>query len=167
MMPSFRWLPHPLLSLALTGIWLLLANTVSVGHIVLGLLLGVAIPLLTRGFWPATGHARRPLRLLSFGLTVLGDILLANLHVARLILGSPARLRPSFVRLPLEIDDDFAITLLASTISLTPGTVSADVSADRRMLLIHALDTDDPAALVAQIKRRYEAPLKEIFGCSP
>ena len=167
MMPSCRCLPHPLLTIALAGIWLLLVNTLSFGHVLLGLSLGVAIPLLTRNFWPATARARRPLRLLSFGLMVLGDILLANVQVARLILGSPTRLRPAFVRLPLELEDDLAITLLASTVSLTPGTVSADISADRRTLLIHALDVDDPEALVMQIKQRYEAPLKEIFGCLP
>ncbi|HEY9199714.1 MAG TPA: Na+/H+ antiporter subunit E [Gammaproteobacteria bacterium] len=162
-----RWLPHPLLTLTLTGVWLLLVNTLSAGHILLGLLLGVAIPLLTRDFWPSALRVRRPRQLIAFGFRVLGDILIANLHVARLILRSPAQLRPAFVRVPLDLDDDFAITLLASTISLTPGTVSADVSADRRTLLVHALDVDDPAALVAQIKQRYEAPLKESFACSP
>lgn len=161
------WLPHPLLSLALAGVWLLLANTLSVGHVLLGAILGIAIPLLTLEFWPSAAGVRRPLRLLRFALMVVWDILVANLQVARLILGSPAKLRPAFIHLPLDLDDDFAITLLASTISLTPGTVSADVSADRRTLLIHALDVDDPDALVAQLKQRYEAPLKEIFACSP
>ena len=75
------------------------------------------------------------------------------------------RLRPGFVELPLDLTDEFAITLLASTISLTPGTVSADVSEDRRTLLIHALDVDDQDAMIRQIKQRYERPLKEIFEC--
>lgn len=160
------WLPHPLLSLILAGVWLLLVNTLSPGHVLLGATLGIAIPLLTRAFWPVSGGVRRPLRLLRFTLMVVWDILVANLHVARLILGPPAKLRPAFIHLPLDLDDDFAITLLASTISLTPGTVSADVSTDRRTLLIHALDVEDPEALVAQIKQRYEAPIKEIFACS-
>jgi multicomponent K+:H+ antiporter subunit E len=69
------------------------------------------------------------------------------------------------VQYPLDLREDFSITLLASTVSLTPGTVSADVSADRGTLLIHALDVADEAALIAQIKQRYEAPLKEIFEC--
>lgn len=160
-------LPHPLLSLTLTGVWLLLVNTLSLAHILLGVLLGLVIPLLTRAFWPSHTHVRRPLRLLRFGLMVVGDILIANLQVARLILGSSAQLRPAFVHMPLDLEDDFAITLLASTISLTPGTVSADVSVDRRTLLIHTLDVDDPAALVVQLKQRYETPIKEIFACSP
>jgi multicomponent K+:H+ antiporter subunit E len=107
----------------------------------------------------------KPLRLLRYFLMVLGDIVIANLHIARLILGSPAKLRPAFVRMPLALRDEFAIVLLTSTVSLTPGTVSAEVSEDKRSLLIHALDVDDTDALVAQIQQRYEAPLQEIFPC--
>jgi len=89
----------------------------------------------------------------------------ANLVVARLILGPVRRLRPAFIRLPLDLNNEFAIVLFTHSLSLTPGTVSADLSADRRFLLIHALDVEDEAQLVARIKQRYEAPLKEIFPC--
>ena len=104
-------------------------------------------------------------RLLGFVVVVLYDIVVANVSVAIKVLGPLRSIRPGFVELPLELEDDFAIALLASTISLTPGTVSADVSPDRRTLLIHGLDVDDAAALVAEIKQRYERPLKEIFEC--
>ena len=60
-----------------------------------------------------------------------------------------------------------AISMLVCVVSLTPGSVSADLSADRRTLLVHALDVPDEAALIAEIKSRYEAPLKEVFPCSP
>ncbi|MFP1681994.1 Na+/H+ antiporter subunit E [Alloalcanivorax sp. C16-1] len=159
-----KLLPFPLLSLFLWLTWLLL-NGFSWGHGLLGLVLAVVLPLGTRPFWPNVPHLRNFPKLVRFVLVVHWDILTANLAVARLILGSPRKLRPAFVEMPLELEDDFAITLLASTISLTPGTVSADVSEDRRTLLIHALDMDDEAELVAQIKQRYERPLKEIFEC--
>ena len=165
MIPPLPWLPHPFLSLLLLVLWLLLFNTVTLAHVLFGLLLGILVPLFTSRFWPGSPRVRRPLRLARYALLVLGDILVANVQVAWLILGPSARLRPAFVQYPLELREDFSITLLASTISLTPGTVSADVSADRRTLLIHALDVDDEAALIAQIKQRYEAPLKEIFEC--
>lgn len=165
MIPPRPWLPHPFLSLLLLVLWLLLFNTVTLAHVLFGLLLGILVPLFTSRFWPGSPRVRRPLRLARYALLVLGDILVANVQVAWLILGPSARLRPAFVQYPLELREDFSITLLASTISLTPGTVSADVSADRRTLLIHALDVDDEAALIAQIKQRYEAPLKEIFEC--
>lgn len=160
-----RWLPHPLLSLALFAVWLLLANSVAPGQMVLAALFALALPAATAAFWPDRPRIARPGRLLGLLAVVLFDILVANVAVARLILGSPGRLRPAFVRIPLTLRDEFAITLLASIISLTPGTVSSDISPDRRTLLVHALDVADVDALVAAIQARYEAPLREIFQC--
>ncbi|MDZ7751970.1 MAG: Na+/H+ antiporter subunit E [Gammaproteobacteria bacterium] len=158
-----RLLPHPLLTPMLALIWILLVNQFSLGHLVLGLLLGWAIPLFTLRFWPQETPIYRPLALLRFIAVVLYDILVANLVVARLILGRPRNLRPTFLELPLDVRSDLATSLLANTITLTPGTVSAELSPDRRHLLIHALHTDDAEALARHIKSRYEAPLKEIF----
>jgi multicomponent K+:H+ antiporter subunit E len=158
-----RWLPHPLITLTLTLIWLLLVNSLATGQIVLGLLLGWAIPLFTLRFWPETPRIRRPGLLLRFAVRVLVDIVTANLTVARLILGRPERLRPAFVRVPLVLKSDLAISLLANTISLTPGTVSSRLSLNRDYLLVHTLDTADADELATTIKSRYEAPLQEIF----
>ena len=160
-----RWLPQPLFSLSLWGVWLLLGNTLAPGQILLGLCIALALPLFTVRFWPDRPRLRRPLKILIYILVLLWDITLANLTVARLILGPTARLRPAFVRLPLDLCNDFAIVVLTSTISLTPGTVSADISPDRRSLLIHALDVEDPEQIVAHLKNRYERPLQEIFEC--
>ena len=161
---THRVLPFPILSLVLWVIWLLLSGF-TVGQALLGLLLAVLLPLVTVSFWPDVPHVRRPGLLLRFLTMLLWDILVANLSVARRILGPTRRLRPAFVEVPLDLNNDFAIALLTSTVSLTPGTVSADLSADRRTLLVHGLDVDDPEALVALIRRRYERPLKEIFQC--
>lgn len=166
-MKARRWLPQPLLSLTLLLVWLLLVNDMSVGHWLLGALLGWLIPLLTQVFWINPPRVYKPLKLCLFFLRVLGDIVIANLQVAKLILGPSARLRPAFVEIPMLLEDELALTMLASIISLTPGTVSADLSDDRKILLVHSLDVDDEAALVEQIKHRYEAPLLEVFACSP
>ena len=160
-----RWLPQPLASLSLWGVWLLLGNTLAPGQILLGLLLALALPLFTVRFWPDRPRLRRPLKIPAYILMLLWDITVANLTVARLILGPADRLRPAFIRLPLDLRHDFAIVVLANTISLTPGTVSADISPDRRSLLIHVLDVENPEQTVALIKYRYERPLQEIFEC--
>jgi multicomponent K+:H+ antiporter subunit E len=153
------------MSLVLAIVWLLLVNSVAPGQIVLGILLGVLVPLFSNAFWPGRPRVQKPLRLLRYFLMVLGDIVVANLQVARLILGSREKLRPAFVRMPIALRDEFAIVLLTSTVSLTPGTVSAEISEDKRSLLLHALDAGDTEALIAHIQRRYEAPLLEIFPC--
>ncbi|MBS7661414.1 Na+/H+ antiporter subunit E [Pseudomonas lalucatii] len=165
-MRTSRWLPHPLLSLCLLVVWLLLVNDLSLGHWLLGALLGWLIPLVTQVFWINPPRLQRPLKLCLFLLRVLGDIVVANLQVAKLILGPGARLRPAFVEIPLRLEDELALTMLASVISLTPGTVSADLSDDRKTLLVHSLDVGDEAAMVREIQARYEAPLLEVFPCS-
>ena len=162
-----RLLPHPVLSLCLLLGWVLLVNDFSFGHWLLAAFLAVAIPLLCRDMLLTPLRIRRPGLLLRFIGLVLYDIVMANLQVARLVLGPTRKLRPAFVEVPLELREDLPITILASVITLTPGTVSADLSADRRSLLVHGLDVPDPQALVADIKTRYEAPLKEVFECSP
>lgn len=158
-----RLLPHPLLSFTLLLLWLLLNNSFSAGHIVLGSLLALALPLLTHAFWPEAVRVRNPMTLLRFVWRVLGDILLANVIVARRILGAPHKLQPGFMRVPLDIRSPLGISLLANTICLTPGTVSCDLSADGRSLLVHALHVEDIKAEIAQIKARYEQPLHEVF----
>jgi len=158
-----RFLPHPLLTVSLAILWLLLVNQLSAGHVVLGALLGWLIPFATAPFWPEHIRIRHPLALMHYlGIFVI-DIVRGSFLVAWLILRGPARLRPAFVRVPLVLRTDLAISLLANTISLTPGTVSAHLAADKRTLIVHTIDTGDADALVAEIKQRYEAPLKKIF----
>ena len=97
---------------------------------------------------------------------MLRDIVVSNVEVARRVLGPEAALRPVFVWVPLAIRAPHGIVALAGIITLTPGTLSSEITPDRRHLLVHALhcpDADAEAALVASIKARYEAPLKEIF----
>lgn len=162
-----KWLfPHPMLSLSLLVIWLLLVNSFSPAQMLLGAFLGWAIPRLTNDFLVDVPRIRKPFKLALFGLRVLCDIVVANLQVARLVLGPKDRLVPAFVEMPLDARDEFVLAFLSSVISLTPGTVSASLSPDRRTLLLHALDASDPEGLVAEIKQRYEAPLLEIFECS-
>ncbi|WP_151635050.1 Na+/H+ antiporter subunit E [Noviherbaspirillum aerium] len=164
-MTGARWFPHPLVSLSLLAIWLILNSSIAPGQVLLGALLAWAIPWSARAVWSRHVVVRHPATVLRLLATVLYDIVVANLNVARLVLGPVSKLRPAFIRFPLELDEPYAIWTLASIITLTPGTVSSDISEDRRTLLVHVLDTDDADALIAEIKHRYETPLKEIFEC--
>lgn len=160
-----RWFPHPLASAVIFLAWLTLSSTMAVAHLLLGALLAWGIPRISSAFLPRRVRLSRPLLALRLLMTVLYDIVLANLIVARLILGPVSALRPAFIRIPLEIRKPYAIFSLASIITLTPGTVSAVVSADRQFLIVHVLHLEHAHALVAKIKDRYETPLKEIFEC--
>lgn len=158
-----RLLPHPVLTLTLAILWLLLVNQLTAGHVVLGLLLGWLIPFVTLNFWPEHVHIRHMAVLIRYLGVFVYDIVRGSFHVAWLILKGPSRLQPAFVVIPLELKSDLGISLLANTISLTPGTVSSLVSADKLTLIVHTISTDDPDALVTEIKQRYEVPLKKIF----
>ncbi|MFG6565983.1 Na+/H+ antiporter subunit E [Sulfitobacter sp. 1A13421] len=165
MMRPIRWLlPHPFLTLLLTAVWILLQNKFSAGMLVFGLILGVVIPILTARWWTDRAQGIRPLRTLAYVLLVIWDIVIANIQVAWIILTkSNASMSPAWVVVPLDLKEPEAITILMGTITLTPGTVSADLSDNGRYLLVHALDASDPVAVRDEIKDRYERRLKEIF----
>lgn len=164
-MTSKPWLPHPLASLTLLAMWLMLNGTVAIAHVLLGAFLGWAIPWLTRVLWTRAVHLSHGALALRLFFVVLYDIVRANIAVAVLVLGPVSRLRPAFLPIPLDVKHPFAISALASIITLTPGTVSCAVSEDGSTLLVHALDVEDPEGAIAEMKTRYEAPLKEIFEC--
>jgi multicomponent K+:H+ antiporter subunit E len=161
-----RLLPSPLLSLALLATWLMLNESASAGHLLLGAALAVVLPWFTERWRPDKARLSRIDVALRLGLHVLVDIVKSNLVVARRILGPERLITPRFVWVPLTLRDPHAIVVLAGIVTMTPGTLSADLSDDRRHLLVHAFDVDDDAgeaALVADIQQRYEAPLKLIF----
>jgi multicomponent K+:H+ antiporter subunit E len=155
--------PHPVLSLMLWFIWLLLNNTVAAGHMLLGLIFAILIPLFTASFRPDKVCIRAPLTLLKYLATGMWDIVVANLIIAKLVLGRNNKLMPAFFRIELDIQTPLGISFLANTISLTPGTVSCDLTKDSRYLLVHSLHTENPSEIIKQIKQRYEAPLMKVF----
>lgn len=174
--PKFRWLPTPYRSVLLFLVWLLLNQSIEAVHVFFGLILAIVIPLLTLRFRDPQPLIERPMLALRYILRVFGDIITANAQVAVLILGPKQRLNPAFVKVPLDLQHELPITILASTVSMTPGTVSAEIYPSveqlpegeplpQRWLLIHVLNLKDEAQLIAEIKQRYEAPLKEIFQC--
>lgn len=160
-----RLFPHPLISVIIWLLWLVVNNSVAPGTVLMGALLAVLLPRYTRNFWPHHPRVRKPMRLVKLFGVVLYDIVVANFSAAKLILGPRSALRPGFVTVPLELQDPVAITMLTSFISLTPGTVSAELAADCKSLSVHCLDVAQPDQVIQQIKRRYEAPLLEIFAC--
>lgn len=157
--------PHPVLSVTLALLWLLLANRWTLGSLLLALILATLIPQLTAQWWPDRARVRRPFALVGYLLLVVRDVIVANFQVARIILFLPAdRIQSAWITVPLDLTSPEAISLLAGTITMTPGTLTADIAADGRALLIHSLHAPDPDAIRDEIKTRYEARLKRIFA---
>ncbi len=159
-----RLIPHPLLSLTLVLVWLGLVNKFTLGNLILGTAIGLIIPMVTAAYWPDRPVLRRPLKIAEYMLVVLWDIIVANVQVAIIILfRRESTIHSHWIPVPLEITSAEAITVLAGTITLTPGTVSATLAADGSCILVHCLHTDDPDGVRDGIKARYERRLKEIF----
>lgn len=160
-----RFLPHPMLTLLLAIVWVLLQNSVSAGMVVFGFILGIILPLVTSVWWPDRPKGIHMTRMLGYVLLVLRDIIVANFQVAWIVLTVPnSRLKPAWIIVPLDLRQPEAITVLAGTITLTPGTVSSDLSDSGHSLLVHVLHTDDPDGVRDEIKQRYERRLKGIFA---
>lgn len=158
-----RLLPAPLLSLLLFLMWPVLNDAWSLGQLLLGTALALAIPWFTDALRAERPRLSKPLAIARLTGVVLWDIVLSNIDVAKRILGPEAAIKPAFVWVPLSIRDPHGIATLATIITMTPGTLSADLNATRSHLLIHAFNLDDEAALIGAIKTRYEAPLMRIF----
>ncbi len=159
-----RLFPHPVLSVLLVIVWLMLVNGFKIGSLVMALILAIVIPILTAPYWPNRPPLRQIPAFTRYLLLVMWDILVANIQVAKIILFMPAdRIQSAWIPVPIDLKSPEAITLLAGTITMTPGTLTADMSACGTVLLIHSLHAPDPDAIRDDIKARYETRLKRIF----
>ncbi len=156
--------PAPLLSVALFVLWVLLNHSVSAGHLVLGALLGLLIPVLTRGLRPLPVRVRHPWTIFKLAITVVADTSVSNFQVVRFLLFPSLRKHPAaFVHIPLQLQDPNGLAVLAMITCITPGTAWAEISRDRSMLLLHVLEVEDPQIIIDHVKTKYERPLMEIF----
>lgn len=159
-----RLFPHPYLSLTLVILWMCLVNRLAVGSLVMAVILGTAIPLITAAWWPGQQRVARPGALIRYIGLVVWDVIVANVQVAKIVLFMPTdRIQSAWITVPLDLHTPEAITILAGTITMTPGTLTADIASDGKSLLIHSLHAPDPAAIRDDIKTRYESRLKRIF----
>jgi len=152
------------MSVFLAIMWLVLVQSLAPGHLLLALLLGLWVPHATRRMRPLQPRLHRPGTMLRLLVTVLGDIVRSCIQVSAIILGKPHRReRSGFMSLPLDLRDPHGLAVLSAIINSTPGTVWAELSADRRWLMIHVLDLHDEQWWIDTIKNRYEKPLMAIF----
>lgn len=159
-----RWLPHPLLSGFLLAVWLLLNQSLSPGHLLLGLALGLAGGIMVQPLELPRANIRRPAALARLFGRVLVDIVRSNIAVARIVLGlRHERQLSGFMTIPLELRDRYGLAVLAIIITATPGTIWVGFDPATGRLLIHVLDLVDEAAWIRTIKHRYERLLIEIF----
>lgn len=159
-----RLVPHPLVSLGLLLMWLLL-NNFTPGHLVLGAVVALVAGWAFGAIEPARRRKWRLRPLLRLSGIVAADIVRSNIAVARLILsnGRHGARRSAFIPIPLDLRDPLPLALLAIIITATPGTVWIEYDSGNRILLLHVFDVIDEDEWRNLIRNRYEALLLEAF----
>ncbi len=149
-----------LLNLVLALVWGAVTASFAPGNLVFGFVLGFISLWLVRNQFDARNF-NRPARMVRLIWLFLSELFLSAFRVARDTLSPRMGFRPAIIGVPLDVDNDVEIMLLANLISLTPGTLSVDVSTDRSTLYVHAMNVGDPEALRAEIKDGFERRIKE------
>jgi multicomponent Na+:H+ antiporter subunit E len=152
-----------LFNLLLAIAWAALSGRFDLPNLVVGYGLGYALLWIGQAAVGPSTYFQRSRKLVVFALFYIWKLVLANLRVAYDVLTPTHHMRPGILQVPLEAKTDGEITLLANLITLTPGTLSLDVSADRRVLYLHAMYIDDLEALRREIKEELERRVLEVL----
>lgn len=147
-------------NIVLALIWGLVTNSFSPSNLIFGFVLAFACLWLVRERFDQHNFYR-PFRILRLIALFVYELALSGFRVARDTLSPRMTFRPAIVAFPLELESPVGIMLLANLITLTPGTLSVDVSTDRSTLYIHAMDVDDADALRADIRNGFERRIRE------
>lgn len=153
-----------LLPTVILAFWLLLNDSLSTGHIILGSVIALVLNWLALTVRPLRASAKHPLVALCLIWHVAIDITLSNIAVGRIVwLGKRAQAEPGFIKIPLKITDPHGLAALACIVTYTPGTVWADYSETDKILTLHVLDLQDEQEWLRIIQQRYQGPLIRIF----
>jgi multicomponent Na+:H+ antiporter subunit E len=152
-----------LLNILLALAWVSLNGEFNAENLGVGLVLGYAMLWLTHSRARSSDYFLRVMRTISFVIFYIWEVVLANLRVAAMVLSPTFKMRPGIIAIPLSIKTDAAITLLANLITLTPGTLSIDVSDDRKTLYVHTVNLNDPESFRKSIKEGFERRVQELM----
>ena len=153
------------LTVTLVGIWLLLNGELSVVSIAFGTVLALLLVLAIAQLRPVRPRLRHVHLAIPLVATLLADIVLSNLGVARVVLGlvHNRQVRSGFIDIPLELSDPHGLAILAVIVTSTPGTSWAGVAPNGRVLRLHMLDIRNEDEWIRSFKQRYERRLLRIF----
>jgi multicomponent Na+:H+ antiporter subunit E len=165
------------LNFVLAVVWMALQRSITLADFVVGFVLGFAIIALTqralidevadiaasRRSPEPTSYPRQTWRIIAFIGFALWSIVKANIDVARIVIRPRLNIKPGIIAIPLDVKSEAGITVLANLITLTPGTVTLDVSSDRRTIYVHCIDIQDADAIRDDIKQSFERRVMELL----
>lgn len=152
-----------LINILLAVMWAAVTGSFTLVNLVFGFVLGSLALYIIREQVGTKAYLNKSFKLLSLAALFLYELVLSAVRVARVVLSPRLDLKPGIFAYPLTVDRDFEITLLANLITLTPGTLSVDVSDDRKVLFVHCIDVPDVEAAIADIRNGFERKILEAF----
>jgi multicomponent Na+:H+ antiporter subunit E len=151
-----------ILNLMIAVIWMFLSESYSFASFLVGFVIGAALLFLLNRFIPDTYYFREVKAILFLIFLFLKELILANLEVLKWVYKPKLNFQPGIIALPIDVKNNWEITLLANLITLTPGTLSVDISRDQRFIYIHAIDLPDVNQTIVGIKETFEKAIKEV-----
>jgi multicomponent Na+:H+ antiporter subunit E len=150
-------------NILLAFVWAAVTGRFNLSNVVVGIVLGYAVLFVAQPLMGPSNYFRRIHHAIAFAFFYVWQLVLANLRVASDVMTPGARARPGVLAIPLEAKSDAEITMLANLITLTPGSVSLDVSSDRRFLYLHAMYIDDVDQYREDVKTSFERRVLEVL----
>ena len=147
----------------LAFVWAAVTGRFNLSNVVVGIVLGYAVLFVVQPLMGPSNYFRRIHQAIAFAFFYVWQLVMANLRVAADVMTPGAHARPGVLAIPLEAKSDAEITMLANLITLTPGSVSLDVSSDRRFLYLHAMYIDDVDQYREDVKTSFERRVLEVL----
>lgn len=151
------FLLHTFLALS----WAALAGSFTLASLLVGYVLGYAALWVAKPLFGGNPYFERLPRVLKLILLFFYELIVSSLRVVWDVVTPTHLSRPGIIAVPLDTDDEGAILLIANLISLTPGTLSLDLSPDRKILYVHSMFIDDPDELRRELKSGMERSVIE------
>lgn len=151
-----------LINLLIAIMWMFLTSVWDVVAFTKGYILGLVILFILRRFLPTRFYLSNVFAIVRLFFLFIKELLLANVAVIKSVLSPKLTMKPGIFALPTELKSDWEITLLSCLITLTPGTLVIDVSDDKKLLYIHAMDIPDTDEVIKQIKDSFEKAIMEV-----
>jgi multicomponent Na+:H+ antiporter subunit E len=155
---------YPAIHITLTLVWAGLLGGISLETLVSGFVVSYAMLfVVTRGRPGHDGYFGKLPRLAGFLVYYVWELFKSNAIIAYDVLTPTHHMKPGVIGIPIEVETDLEITVLANLITMTPGTLSLDISPDRKTLYVHAMYINDPDKLRAEIKENFERRVLELL----
>ncbi len=151
------------INLLMAIVWAAITGSASLHNLIFGFVLSTLTLGLIRGQINGTGYITRVMRVASLAWLFFVELAKSAWKVAIMVVSPKLEIQPGIFAYPLTVTRDFEITLLANLITLTPGTLSVDVSEDRKTLYVHAIDCSDPEGTKREIAEGFERKIREAF----